>query len=51
MVFFRWFSGFIILFCLLALVFRIGGNLINLLLLVAAMVFALDVLMGVKKST
>ncbi|GAA0717418.1 hypothetical protein GCM10008905_03060 [Clostridium malenominatum] len=50
MVFLRWLGGIVVLFWLIGLIFRIGGSLINLLLLVAAVVFILDILFGRKKG-
>ncbi|WP_169735828.1 DUF5670 family protein [Clostridium lundense] len=50
MAFLRWLGGFVILFWLIGLIFRIGGSLINLLLLVAALIFIVDVLFGRKKG-
>lgn len=50
MAFLRWLGGFVILFWLIGLIFKIGGNLINLLLLVAALIFIVDVLFGRKKG-
>lgn len=50
MVFLRWLGGVVVLFWLIGLIFRIGGSLINLLLLVAAVVFILDILFGRKKG-
>lgn len=50
MAFLRWLGGFVILFWLIGLIFRIGGNLINLLLLVAALIFIADALLGRRKG-
>lgn len=50
MVFLRWLGAFVVLFWLIGLVFKIGGNLINLLLLVAAIIFVMDVIFGRKKT-
>ena len=49
MTFLKWLGGFIVLFWLIGLIFKIGGSLINLLLIVAALVFILDALFGRKK--
>ncbi|MBL4936150.1 hypothetical protein JK636_10300 [Clostridium sp. YIM B02515] len=46
----RWIGGFVVLFWLIGLIFRIGGGLINLLLIVAAVVFIVDALFGRKKT-
>lgn len=46
----RWIGGFVVLFWLIGLIFRIGGSLINLLLIVAAVVFIIDAIFGRKKS-
>ncbi|WP_315117868.1 DUF5670 family protein [uncultured Clostridium sp.] len=50
MTFLRWLGGFVVLFWLIGLIFRIGGNLINLLLSIAALIFIIDVLFGRKKE-
>ncbi|MBU5485286.1 hypothetical protein KQI86_13160 [Clostridium sp. MSJ-11] len=50
MIFLKWLGGFVVLFWLIGLIFRIGGNLINLLLLIAALIFIVDVLFGRKKE-
>ncbi|ERI94122.1 hypothetical protein HMPREF1982_01134 [Clostridiales bacterium oral taxon 876 str. F0540] len=46
----RWIGGFVVLFWLIGLIFRIGGGLINLLLIVAAVVFIVDALFGRRKT-
>ncbi len=38
----RWIAGVVLLFWALGLIFRIGGSLIHLLLVVAAIVFVVD---------
>ena len=50
MAFLRWLGGFVVLFWLIGLIFKIGGNMINLLLLVAALIFVIDAIFGRKKS-
>lgn len=50
MTFLRWLGGFVILFWLIGLIFRIGGGFINLLLVVAAIVFIVDALFGRRKN-
>lgn len=50
MVFLRWLGGIVLVFWLIGLILRIGGSLINLLLLIAALVFVVDVILGRKKS-
>lgn len=50
MAFLRWLGGFIILFWIIGLIFRIGGSLINLLLIIAGLIFIADLLLGKKKS-
>ncbi|MBC8059364.1 MAG: hypothetical protein H7Y18_01730 [Clostridiaceae bacterium] len=50
MAFLRWLGGFVVLFWLIGLIFRIGGSLINILLLVAAIIFVIDVIFGRKKT-
>lgn len=50
MIFLRWLGGIVLIFWLIGLILRIGGSLINLLLLIAALVFVVDVILGRKKS-
>lgn len=49
MVFLRWLGAVILLFWIIGVIFRIGGMLINLLLLAAAVVFIADSLGGKRK--
>jgi len=44
----KWIGGFVVAFWLLGLLFRIGGGLINILLVVAAVVFLIDFFTGKK---
>ncbi|NLZ48933.1 MAG: lmo0937 family membrane protein [Clostridiales bacterium] len=46
----RWIGGFVVFFWLLGLLFKIGGSLINILLVVAAVIFIVDVIFGRNKS-
>jgi hypothetical protein len=46
----RWLGGIVLLFWIIGLLFRIGGSLINLLLIVAAVVFIIDALFGRKRN-
>lgn len=50
MGFLRWLGGIVVLFWLIGLIFRIGGSLINLLLMAAAVIFIVDALFGRKKG-
>lgn len=50
MSFLKWLGGFVILFWLIGLIFKIGGSIINILLIFAALIFVLDALFGKKKS-
>jgi len=50
MAFLRWLGGFVVLFWLIGLIFRIGGGLINILLLLAAIIFLIDAIFGRKKT-
>lgn len=50
MGFLRWLGGFIIFFWLIGLLFRIGGGFINLLLIIAAIVFIGDAVLGRRKT-
>lgn len=45
----RWIGGIVVLFWIIGLIFRIGGSLINLLLLIAAVIFVVDALFGRRK--
>lgn len=46
----RWIGGFVVLSWLIGIIFSIGGTLINILLIVAAVIFILDALFGKRKS-
>lgn len=46
----RWIGGIVVFFWLLGLIFRIGGSLINILLIVAAIVFIFDWITGKSKK-
>ena len=50
MTFLRWLGGFVIIFWLMGLLLSIGGNLINLLLIVAAIVFIVDAISSRRKT-
>jgi len=50
MTFLRWLGGFVILFWLMGVLFSKGGSLINILLIVAAIVFIIDVLSSRRKN-
>ena len=50
MNFLRWLGGIVVLFWLIGLLFKIGGSLINLLLLVAVIIFVVDAIWGRKKD-
>ena len=49
MNFLRWLGGFVVLFWLIGILLSIGGNLINILLIVAAIVFLIDAVSGRRK--
>lgn len=49
MSFMRWFAGIILFLCMLSIVYKIGGIIINLLLVICAFVFVFDVLFNRKK--
>lgn len=49
MSFMRWFAGIILLFFMLGLVYKIGGLIINLLLIIGVSIFIFDVLFHGKK--
>lgn len=46
----RWIGGIVVLFWVLGLIFRIGGGLIHLLLIIAAVVFIFDAVTGRGKG-
>jgi len=50
MPFLRWLGGFVVLFWLIGVLLSIGGNIINILLVVAAIVFVTDALSNKRKS-
>lgn len=50
MTFLRWLGGFVVLFWLIGILLSIGGNLINFLLIIAAIVFVIDALSNRRKS-
>lgn len=53
MGFLRWLGGIVVLFWALGLIFRIGGTMIHLLLVAAAIVFIVDISIekGRRKKT
>ncbi|MBU3126189.1 MULTISPECIES: lmo0937 family membrane protein [Clostridium] len=51
MGFLRWLGGIVIFFWALGLIFRIGGSMIHLLLVVAAIVFVVDMIFARKKTS
>ncbi len=46
MGFLRWIGGIVVFFWLLGLLFKVGGGLIHILLVVAAIVFIFDFITG-----
>ncbi|MBX4263549.1 lmo0937 family membrane protein [Clostridium estertheticum] len=50
MTFLRWLGGFMVLFWLMGVLFSKGGSLINILLIVAAIVFIIDILSSKRKN-
>lgn len=50
MTFLRWLGGFVVLFWLIGMLFSKGGSLINILLIVAAIVFIIDILSSKRKK-
>lgn len=42
----RWIGGIVVLFWALGLIFRIGGGMIHILLVIAAIVFIVDMISG-----
>jgi len=49
MGFLRWIGGIVILFWALGLIFKIGGGMIHILLVIAAIVFIMDMITGRRK--
>ncbi|MGH4139978.1 lmo0937 family membrane protein [Clostridium sp.] len=49
MGFLRWLGGIVVFFWALGLIFKIGGSMIHLLLVVAAIVFIVDMVFGRKR--
>ena len=49
MGFLRWIGGIIVFFWILGLIFRIGGGMIHILLVIAIIVFIVDMISGRKK--
>ncbi|MBU3158547.1 lmo0937 family membrane protein [Clostridium frigoris] len=49
MGFLRWIGGIIVFFWALGLIFKIGGGMIHILLVIAVIVFILDMISGRKK--
>ena len=49
MGFLRWIGGIIVFFWVLGFIFKIGGGLIHILLVIAAIVFIVDMISGRKK--
>lgn len=45
----RWLGGIVVFFWVLGLIFRIGGGIIHLLLVVAVIVFLVDFINGGKR--
>lgn len=50
MNFLRWLGGFVVFFWIIGLIFKIGGTFINLLLLIAVLIFVVDALFSKNKS-
>lgn len=50
MTFLRWLGGFVVLFWLIGILLSIGGNLINILLIVATIVFVIDAIASRRKT-
>ncbi|MBZ9636803.1 hypothetical protein [Clostridium sp. FP1] len=51
MPFLRWLGGFVVLFVLMGVLFSIGGNLINILLIFATIIFIVDAISSRRRST
>lgn len=46
----RWIGGIVVFFWALGLIFRIGGSMIHILLLIAAVVFIVDMISGKRRT-
>jgi len=46
MGFLRWLGGIVVFFWVLGLIFRIGGGMIHILLVIAVIVFIVDLIVG-----
>ncbi|MBU3092684.1 lmo0937 family membrane protein [Clostridium sp. CF011] len=46
----RWIGGIVVFFWALGLIFRVGGSMIHILLLIAAIVFIVDMLSGKRRT-
>ena len=51
MGFLRWIGGIVVFFWVLGLIFKIGGGMIHILLIVAAIVFIVDMVFGRRKTS
>ncbi|WP_187119252.1 hypothetical protein [Clostridium polynesiense] len=50
MEFLRWLGGIAIIFCLIRIIFKIGGSLINVLIITAAIIFIVDLFLKKRKG-
>ena len=50
MGFLRWIGGIVVFFWVLGLIFKIGGSMIHLLLVIAAIVFIIDMIFGRRRT-
>ena len=50
MGFLRWIGAVVLLFWALGLIFRIGGGMIHVLLVIAAIVFIVDMISGKRRT-
>ncbi|MBU3114213.1 lmo0937 family membrane protein [Clostridium lacusfryxellense] len=46
----RWIGGIVVFFWALGLIFRIGGGLIHILLVIAVIVFIVDMISGKRRT-
>jgi hypothetical protein len=51
MKFLRWLGGIVVFFWLLGLILKIGGGMIHILLIVAAIVFIVDKIFGSRNNS
>lgn len=46
----RWIGGIVVFFWILGFIFKIGGGMIHILLLIAAIIFIVDLITGKRRT-